>query len=79
MSVTIKFSSSLRDFVNDYDPLTGLELNVSSGLTVAGLLAQLGVPAKKVKIVMINGIHGSMDRIVNDGDRVGLFPAVGGG
>ncbi|MFH1138163.1 MAG: MoaD/ThiS family protein [Pseudomonadota bacterium] len=79
MSVTIKLSSSLRGFVNNYNPLTGLEINVPPGLTAAALLTQIGVPPEKIKIVMINGIHGSLDRIVNDGDRLGFFPAVGGG
>lgn len=47
--------------------------------TVAELMDELGVPAHEVKLIFVNGISVEPDRKLVDGDRVGLFPAVGGG
>lgn len=52
---------------------------VEPGITVAGLLERLDLGEDQVKLVFINGAHVSMNAVVGDGDRVGLFPAVGGG
>jgi sulfur carrier protein ThiS len=46
---------------------------------VADILAGLGIASQEVKIIMVNGVHAKPDRELQDGDRVGLFPAVGGG
>ena len=51
----------------------------SPGLTVAGLTAALGLSPDEVKVAFVNGLHAGMDQELKDGDRVGLFPAVGGG
>ena len=46
-------------------------------MTAGQVLTQLGVPAEKIKIVMINGIHGALNREIKDGDRLGFFPGCG--
>jgi sulfur carrier protein ThiS len=55
------------------------EMEVEEGLTVQGLLRQLGVPSESVKVVFLNGLHATGDRVLNPGDRVGVFPPVAGG
>lgn len=47
--------------------------------TVAELMAELHVPEHEVKLIFVNGVSVEPDRALADGDRVGLFPAVGGG
>ena len=79
MPITVKLSSSLRPFVNSYDPHQGLILEFKPGQTVAQLIQHLGLPKEKVKIIMINGISAPPERTLQDADRLGLFPAVGGG
>lgn len=49
------------------------------GLTVAGLVAALGLDPEAVKVAFVNGQHATPETPLRDGDRVGLFPAVGGG
>jgi molybdopterin converting factor small subunit len=46
---------------------------------VADLLFRLGIPSNRVKIVMRNGVHSQLGSPLADGDRLALFPAVGGG
>lgn len=79
MPITVKLSSSLRPFVNGYDPHQGLNLELKPGQTIAQLIQQLGLPKEKVKIIMVNGISAPLEKTLQDGDRLGLFPAVGGG
>lgn len=79
MSVLIKLSASLRRFVPGYDAQEGLLLPCGPGLTVAGVLAGLGIAQAEVKIIMVNGVKAQAEQPLADGDRVGLFPAVGGG
>ena len=79
MSVLIKLSTSLRRHVPGYQPMPGLILDDAAGISLGELIARLGLPEKEVRVTMINGRHASWDRIINDGDRVGIFPAVGGG
>lgn len=47
--------------------------------TVADLMTHLHVPHHEVKLIFVNGRSATPDTTLNDGDRVGLFPPVGGG
>jgi len=47
--------------------------------TVDDLIRMFGIPAEEVAIVFVNGVHAEANTELRDGDRVGLFPAVGGG
>ena len=54
-------------------------MTMSPGKTVQDLITGLGIPENTVKLIFINGVHGKTDTVLNHGDRVGLFPPVGGG
>jgi sulfur carrier protein ThiS len=49
------------------------------GETVLDLVTRLGIDPEEVKIVFVNGLTVDLDRVLADGDRVGIFPPVGGG
>jgi sulfur carrier protein ThiS len=42
-------------------------------------LAEIGLRPEGVKIIMVNGAAATLAGELRDGDRLGLFPAVGGG
>ena len=52
---------------------------VEEGTTVANLADRLGIDPRDVKLIFINGRKGALDSVLAEGDRVGLFPPVGGG
>ncbi|WP_319779468.1 MoaD/ThiS family protein [Maridesulfovibrio sp.] len=52
---------------------------ISKGETVSDVLERIGIPIEEVKIVFINGVSSKFETELHDGDRVGVFPAVGGG
>ncbi len=55
------------------------EVGSRPGLTVREIVEAEGLKPTDVHIVMINGLHGTMESELGDGDRLGLFPPVGGG
>ncbi len=55
------------------------QLEAVPGLTVRSVVLGEGLAENEVHIVMINGQHGNLDSELHEGDRVGLFPPVGGG
>lgn len=74
MPLTVKCYATLSDFAPP-----GGEMPHLDGRTVAELIAQLHIDPAEVKVVFVNGVHAGLDKPLRDGDRVGIFPAVGGG
>ncbi|MBU1001611.1 MAG: MoaD/ThiS family protein [Proteobacteria bacterium] len=75
MIISVKCFATLAKFQpKDSD---GFELG--DGTSVAGLIEVLGIDPAEVKIIFLNGKHRAPEAIIAPGDRVGLFPAVGGG
>ncbi len=58
---------------------TPFEIELPVAAPVSALLVGLNLPEKDVKIVFVNGRHRPFDYVLEDGDEVGIFPAVGGG
>ena len=57
-----------------------LDVNLPSGVTLAGLLQQLEIElAPEFLLLVINGRVASLDDILQDGDEVNLMPALSGG
>ncbi|MFH2128375.1 MAG: MoaD/ThiS family protein [Pseudomonadota bacterium] len=79
MSLLVKLSTTLRGQVPGYDPDTGLDLEFVAGESVEGLILRLGLDPARIKIIMVNGRSAALDQKLEDCDRVGLFPPVGGG
>ena len=79
MPVHLMLSTTLRDHIPGYDPLQGLSLELQGRTTVRGLAEQLGLPLPQIKIVMLNGRRAGLDEELAEGDRLALFPAIGGG
>jgi len=75
MRITLKCFATLSRFA----PPDAEAFPVAPGETPASLVARLGIPPAELKLVFVNGEHAGLDAELKDGDRVGLFPAVGGG
>jgi sulfur carrier protein ThiS len=64
--------------ISKYQPENG-RVETEPGETVAQVMERLGIPGDEVHIVFVNGMSSPPGTPLKDGDRVGLFPAVGGG
>lgn len=53
--------------------------SIQEGSTVIDLFEVLGILGEDVKLIFVNGKRRNSDYVLHEGDRVGLFPPVGGG
>lgn len=60
-------------------PANAGALPIAPGETALELVRRLGIPLEEIKLVFVNGAAASLDTVLADGDRVGIFPPVGGG
>ncbi|WP_319543767.1 MoaD/ThiS family protein [uncultured Pseudodesulfovibrio sp.] len=75
MGIELKCFATLAKFL----PENGDDYPIESGETVRSLVVKLGMPEKEVTLIFINAVRSNLDSEIHDGDRVGLFPPVGGG
>ena len=61
-----------------YAPKQG-KLDYVPEMSVKDVIDILGIPQEEVAVVFVNGVHSALEAKLQDGDRVGIFPAVGGG
>lgn len=73
--ITINLFATLKK----YTPESSDSYPVKSGITVKKLLEELCVPEEDVRLIFIDGVKHDLSAILNGGERVGIFPAVGGG
>jgi molybdopterin converting factor small subunit len=73
--IKLKLYATLQTFL----PPEGEDYPIQPGLTVQQLLDQLNLPSEKAKLVFIDGIKADLSTRLNGGERVGIFPPVGGG
>ena len=79
MPLEIFLSSTLRKYIPGYDPTKGMGLSLDKEITIAELCELINIPADQIKIIIVNGKNRSLDHTLKGDERVGLFPAVGGG
>lgn len=78
MVLEIRLYATLRRFATSGSGGV-LTIDVPAGTTVAQVFEFLEIDPIDVKLVMVNGLASDSDRLLAEGDRVGLFPPVGGG
>ena len=73
--IQIKLFANLQPFM----PPSGEKYRISPGISIRSLLEQLNLPEEKAKLIFIDGIKANLSSTLNGGERVGIFPPVGGG
>ena len=62
-----------------YNPGKSDDVPFEEGETLEQLIRRLDIPPDEVRITFVNGRSVPLSTVLQQGDRVGLFPAVGGG
>ena len=75
ITIELKFFVTLSKYLPD----NAAAYPVDQGKTVTDLIDELNIPIDDVKLIFVNGRKEGLDYAVKDGDRLGLFPPVGGG
>ena len=55
MPLQIFLNATLRQYVPGYDPYKGISLEVPPGTPVGRVMTQLGLPAREVTLIMVDG------------------------
>jgi molybdopterin converting factor small subunit len=79
MNLHVFVYATLRRHLPGYDPYQGLALEVSPGTTAGQVLERLGLPREEVTIILVDGVQQGADYALRGGERLGMFPQVGGG
>lgn len=79
MKVELNLFASFERYMPNKAKGNSCTMELREGTRVRELLEQLKIPIDSVKLVFLNGVHARDDEILNDGDRVGVFPPVAGG
>ena len=74
-TISIKLFATLKK----YAPEQAEGYPVEPGTTVRAVLESLDVPIKHAKLIFVDSVRASLDTVLNGGERVGVFPPVGGG
>lgn len=75
--ITLKLFATLKSYTPD-----GMDTDqypVRPGITVQDLVNELGIHDKEAKLIFVNGVRVPRDMVLQGGERVGIFPPVGGG
>jgi molybdopterin converting factor small subunit len=73
--IQIRLFASLQKFM----PASAENYAIEAGITVGELLEQLDIPQDMIKLVFIDNVRAELTSILKGGERVGIFPPVGGG
>jgi sulfur-carrier protein len=74
-SIQIKLFASL----GRYMPESGDAFQIDTGITVRNLALGLGIPLESAKLIFVNGQKRDLTATLSGGERVAIFPPVGGG
>jgi hypothetical protein len=62
-----------------YEPDSTGKYAIKPGIKVRDLMAELNIPEYEVNLVFIDGAKGNLNTTLKGGERLGLFPPLGGG
>ncbi len=73
--IQIKLFATLQRFM----PASAENYAIETGTTIRTLLQQLDLPENKAKLIFIDGVKAELTTVLQGGERIGIFPPVGGG
>ena len=74
MVITVKLFAHFRN-----GRFKEAEMTVPDGADCLHMIESLGFPPREMGIMMVNGRHAALTRLLEHGDTLSLFPLVGGG
>jgi len=78
-TVEVRLYATLRKFHPNPDGGDAFTIELEDKSRLADLVDKLKIPKEQVGVVMVNGKWEKEDYLLQEGDRVGLFPLIGGG
>jgi len=79
MRVKVKLFATLRDYLPKDSDGKSCQMEIDAKTTIGQIISQFSIPEEIPKIILVNGLNGSMDQTLKEGDEVSIFPPVAGG
>ncbi|WP_158212298.1 MoaD/ThiS family protein [Natranaerobius trueperi] len=76
--VEIRCFATLRDLL-PFEAKNGVYKYETRKTTIEGIVEELSLPKDKLHLILKNGVRVELNEPIKDGDRIGLFPPIGGG
>jgi len=73
--IQVKLFANLQRFM----PTSAENYAIEAGTSIRKLLQQLDIPEDMAKLIFIDGLKAELTTILKGGERIGIFPPVGGG
>ena len=82
MNITIKFFSSLMDYLPDNADGNSIDLSLQEAMSPHQILDRYSVPREEAQMIMLNGVFlpvEDREKSLQDGDTLSVWPAIQGG
>ncbi len=76
VQVKVNLYASLRQYVGG---APSVDVPIEPGQTVEEMLRGLGVPPDHTRIIFVNNRAAGLSDVLQGGEQLGVFPAIGGG
>ncbi len=76
MTIQVQLFASLRQYAGG---APSVEVTIDPGQSVGDLLDRLAIPHDKTKIIFVDHRRATLSDPLSGNERVGVFPALGGG
>lgn len=83
MKITLKFYSTLSDFLPDNAKKNVGEMEVADNASAQDIVNKLGIPIKMVHLTLVNGVYVAPSDLASQqlkpGDTLAMWPPLAGG
>jgi uncharacterized protein with PIN domain len=74
VTATFRFYEELNDFLPPGRRRREFDARCAQAATTKHMIEALGVPHTEVELILVNGVSCGFDRLLQDGDRVAVYP-----
>jgi molybdopterin synthase sulfur carrier subunit len=83
LQITFKLYAGLAQYLPSGSEDNAIEVELPDGQSIPTLIQRYHVPLDQVHLVLLNGVYqdsaARVERVLQDGDTVAIWPAVAGG
>lgn len=79
ITVEVRVYATLRKYHPGLGIGESLVIALDDKAKLGNLLDELKIPKEEIKVVFVNGKWEAESYLLRDGDRIGIFPPIGGG
>lgn len=79
MEVRVKLFATFREYLPKGSDGKSWQMEIDDTTTIEQIITTLKLPEEIPKIILVNGLQGSLEQTLKEGDTVSIFPPIAGG